>query len=381
MEGVRLPEEQAARQRAGGATSHTNLAARQRVGGATSHANLAARRQVGGATSHTNLASRQRAGGVTSHTNLAAKQRAGGATSHTIRAARQQVSMVVKNGRHDVEGPARAQQDSGKLGTRSYAEALINGKPKENGGKTQNTVQSHDRQVEKVESKVEYRCSIKWCGQVVGDRLKGHMYRFHLPACFDPRRTVQYDRDIVKDRSWAVKELTKLAGFKDVWEAVGEVNKQGTLLKGSFSPAQVIAITELALHKGWRVPNRFKLTPVNCPAVLLHWEVAAVLLSTMSRDAVQMFMHIKRNRDTSLRTRSRKGEERVQKGHKKAERPVERSTVPHTDKGAQDNKIMDYQESAKMEGKNVAKERDIRVTKESASAMEVDRVQQKCMGK
>ena len=183
MEGVRLPEEQAARQRAGGATSHTNLAARQRVDGATSHANLAARRQVGGATSHTNLAARQRAGGVTSHTNLAAKQRAGGATSHAIRAARQQVSMVVKNGRHDVEGPARAQQDSGKLGTRSYAEALINGKPKENGGKTQNTVQSHDRQVEKVESKVEYRCPIKWCGQVVGDRLKGHMYRFHLPAC------------------------------------------------------------------------------------------------------------------------------------------------------------------------------------------------------
>ena len=42
---------------------------------------------------------------------------------------------------------------------------------------------------------------------------------------------------------------------------------------------------------------------------------------------------------------------------------------------------MDYQESAKMEGKNVAKERDIRVTKESASAMEVDRVQQKCTGK
>ena len=77
-------------------------------------------------------------------------------------------------------------------------------------------------------------------------------------------------------------------------------------------------------------------------------------------------MHIKRNRDISLRTRSRKREERVQKGHKKAERPVEgrTTTVPHTDKEAQGNKIMDYQESAKMEGKNVAKERDIPVTKE-----------------
>ena len=369
----------AARQRAGGATSHMNLAARQRAGGATSHMNLATRQRAGGATSHMNLAARQRAGGATSHMNLAARQRAGGATSHAIRAARHQVSMVGKIGRHDAEGSARAQQNSGKLGTRSYAEALINGKPKENGGKSQNTVQSHDRQVAKAEREVDYRCPIKWCGQVVGDRLKGHMYRFHIPTCFDPRRTVQYDRDVVKDRSWAVKELTKLAGFKDVWEAIGEVNKQGTLHKGSFSPAQVIAITELALHKGWRVPNRFKLTPVNCPAVLLHWEVAAVLLSTMSRDAAQRFMHINRNRDTSLRTRSRKGEERVQKGHKKAERPVEgrTTTVPRTDKEAQGNKIMDYQESAKMEGKNMATERDIPVTKESAPAMEVDRVQQK----
>ena len=41
---------------------------------------------------------------------------------------------------------------------------------------------------------------------------------------------------------------------------------------------------------------------------------------------------------------------------------------------------MDYQESAKMEGKNVAKERDIRVANESAPAMGVDRVQQKCTG-
>ena len=104
-----------------------------------------------------------------------------------------------------------------------------------------------------------------------------------------------------------------------------------------------------------------------------------MLLSTMSRDAAQRFMHINRNRDTSLRTRSRKGEERVQKGHKKAERPVEgrTTTVPRTDKEAQGNKIMDYQESAKMEGKNMATERDIPVTKESAPAMEVDRVQQK----
>ena len=90
------------------------------------------RQRAGGASSHTYLAARQRAGGATSHMNLAARQRAGGATSHAIRAARQQVSMVGKNGRHDAEGPARAQQDSGKLGTRSYAEALINGKPKEN---------------------------------------------------------------------------------------------------------------------------------------------------------------------------------------------------------------------------------------------------------
>ena len=66
------------------------------------------------------------------------------------------------------------------MGTRSYEEALIDREPKERGGgggggKTQNAVQSHDRQVEKEESGVEYRCPIKWCGQVVGDRLKGHM--------------------------------------------------------------------------------------------------------------------------------------------------------------------------------------------------------------
>ena len=73
-----------------------------------------------------------------------------------------------------------------------------------------------------------------------------------------------------------------------------------------------------------------------------------------------------------------KREGKVHKRHKNDERPIEGRTSPtvlYTGKEAQFNKVMDFKDIIKVDGKNEAEK-----SKESATPKEMDRVQQECKG-
>ena len=123
----------------------------------------------------------------------------------------------------------------------------------------------------------ERRCPVGRC-QFEGS-VEAHVRERHLPTLFQNPNAHGARRS--KRRLGALRRLARiLTGMGSPWRLMDLWNRDGPRVDNSSLPGQQ-ALEDLCQAAGWVRPSRFRLWPMNSPALLIHWRVLIFLLDQM----------------------------------------------------------------------------------------------------
>ena len=119
-------------------------------------------------------------------------------------------------------------------------------------------------------------CPIPTCTST-DKKIRRHVYQKHLPFLFGEK---SLDSVVLEKKYMSVTSLIQASlGFKTSWEdAVKKLNDSNVIPQTSEIHQTSEEMNAMCRYKGWNVPDRFTLHPINSPAVLLHWRCLVALL-------------------------------------------------------------------------------------------------------
>jgi len=126
------------------------------------------------------------------------------------------------------------------------------------------------------------KCPVEGCTHA-SRRMRRHILGCHLPPCLrELGRGARAREERNRNRASALRWLTNaiLGPVAQVSDLVPLFNEHNHLPVDCTIPEQSTeGLKELCRREGWRTPEAFLLSPVNSPAALIYWRVAALLLN------------------------------------------------------------------------------------------------------